>query len=176
MAVIRTKKYTVENDSSYKIEDLYSKAKENLVRTQPFDIESFVKKYGIKISREQMDYDISGYIQKRPTGYVIGINQYHNPRRQRFTIAHEFAHYLMHKEIIEQGTLKEDRILFRNNENNKIEREANTLASDILIPEERFKSFIKNGVRDVDQLANEFDVSVSAIRYKAYKLGYIKNY
>ena len=54
---------------------------------------------------------------------------------------------------------------------------ANEFASDILIPEKEFKNLIEEQhMRNIEDLANYFDVSLAAIRYKAYKLNYIKEY
>ena len=138
----------------------------------PLDIEKIIRDYRIEFSKEDMDYDISGYIEKRETKWVIGVNKYHSSQRQRFTLAHEFAHYHLHRHVL-QDQKHLDMALFRTNEINPIETEANEFAGELLIPNEKFKEYLNNGVTKIRDLADKFDVSISAIRYKAYKLGYL---
>ena len=173
MAVIKerpTESYTLERD------DVYKKAKELTIRTLPFDIESFIRKQGIIVHKEDMDNDISGYLEKRGNDWIIGVNKYHAPRRQRFTLAHEYAHFVIHKELIEREKKHFDTILFRGKENDAVETKANELAANILMPEGLFEQFVKDGVRNLSDLADKFNVSPAAIRYRAYKLGHIKEY
>ena len=138
----------------------------------PLDIEKIIKNHNIDICKEDMDYDISGYIEKRETKWIIGINKYHSRQRQRFTLAHEFAHYVLHRHTI-QNQKHQDMALFRTNEVNSIETEANEYAGELLIPDAKFKECLNNGVTKISDLADNFDVSISAIRYKAYRLGYL---
>ena len=49
----------------------------------------------------------------------------------------------------------------------------NDFASELLIPSTKFKKYIKDGITKIADLSDKFNVSVSAIRYKAYKLGYL---
>ena len=138
----------------------------------PLDIEKIIKDHKIEICKEDMDYDISGYIEKRETKWVIGVNKYHSLQRQRFTLAHEFAHYVLHRHrAITQR--HEDLSLFRTNEVDPIETEANDFAGELLIPKDQFKEYLRKGINKIGDLSNKFNVSVSAIRYKAYKLGYL---
>jgi Zn-dependent peptidase ImmA (M78 family) len=53
----------------------------------------------IKVSN--MKAGISGQIAKEGDQYVIRINRNEARERQRFTIAHELAHYLLHRNIID---------------------------------------------------------------------------
>ncbi len=138
----------------------------------PLDIEKIIKSRGIEICKEDMDYDISGYIEKRETKWIIGVNKYHSRQRQRFTLAHEFAHYILHRHKI-QNQKHEDMALFRANEVDSIEIEANNYAGELLIPNEKFKKYLDRGITKIGDLADKFDVSISAIRYKAYKMGYL---
>ena len=149
-------------------QDVLSKSKE---MNHPLDIEGLIKQYGIKVCKEDMEHDISGYIEKREMGWVIGINKYHSPQRQRFTLAHEFAHYILHRHRLTKK--HEDISLFRSNRFDLIEIEANDFAGELLIPEDKFRNFINEGKTRIKDLSNEFNVSISAIRYKAYRLGYL---
>ena len=138
----------------------------------PLDIEKVIKGYHIEICKEDMDYDISGYIEKRELKWIIGVNKYHSKQRQRFTLAHEFAHYVLHRHKI-QNQKHQDMALFRTNAVDPIEIEANNFAGELLIPDKHFKKYLDEGITKIGDLASKFDVSISAIRYKAYKLGYL---
>lgn len=180
MAVIkksRTESYTIPGgDEDKYLRNIYRMANEMTLKTLPLDIESFIKKQGIKIIWEDMDNDISGYIEKRGNDWIIGINKYHAPRRQRFTLAHEYAHFVFDKKLIEEERKHFDTILFRGKESNLMEQRANEFAANILMPQRLFEQFLEEGIRNLSDLADKFNVSPAAIRYRAYKLGYIKEY
>ena len=101
--------------------------------------------------------------------WVIGVNRLHNPKRQRFTIAHELGHYYMHKE---KNVDFEDTTFFRNNDSTSIEYSANEFAANLLMPEDRVKAAIKSGVKSIEKLSTIFNVSVAAIKYRVVALGY----
>ena len=171
MAIIYPKKasYSVLKVKGHpSTEEVFSKVKK---MEYPLDIKKLIKDYGIEILQEDMDHAISGYIERRQTGWVIGVNKYHSEQRQRFTLAHEFAHYILHSQKVEEK--HQDQVLFRTNEVNSIEVEANDFAGELLIPQEKFKQFISEGISKIGELSDRFNVSISAIRYKAYKLGYL---
>lgn len=115
--------------------------------------------------------DADAYIMKLADGrFRISINSRHHKNRQRFSMAHEYAHYQLHREHI--GTKPEgERILFRNAERNSIEHQANRLASEILMPEAEFIDFVSRESGDVRAIATIFDVSPEAVRVRASQLG-----
>ena len=135
-------RFSVESSIEPKPEKILSKCEK---MKYPLDIEFLIKEQSIEICKEEMDYAISGYIERRERGWIIGVNKYHSKQRKRVTLAHEFAHYILHREII--GGKHEDMALFRNNEINPMETEANNLASEILIPQKKFKDYVDNGVK-----------------------------
>ena len=137
----------------------------------PVDIKKLIKKFNINIIEEDMEYGMSGYIEKRADGWKIGINKYDSLTRQRFTLAHELGHYILHRDKI-IGEKHEDYILLRDNEYTPMEREANEFAAGLLMPEKQFRKCIQEGITKVKDLAEKFNVSVNAIKYRAYKLGY----
>ena len=172
MAIVYPKKtfYPHETTGTPEPEEVLLASKE---MTCPLDIEKLIKRYNIEICKEDMDYDISGYIEKRGAKWVVSVNKYHSERRQRFTLAHEFAHYVLHKYKFRER--HNDRALFRTREFNPVEKEANDFASELLIPQEKFRQYLREGIRNIADLSDKFNVSVSAIRYKAYKLGYLNH-
>ena len=162
MAII----YPRENKLSVSIEKLPQQP-----LSVPVNIERLIRELNINIVKEDMEYGMSGYIEKRADGWKIGINKYDSLARKRFTLAHELGHYILHRDRI-IDTRHEDYILLRDNEFTPIEREANEFAAELLMPEKHFREYIQKGITKFKDLADKFDVSVSAIKYRAYKLGY----
>ncbi len=168
-----TSLYLRDKDINIIINDLYKKVKNYSMQTIPFDIEKIIKIHGITIINDgEIDNDISGYIEKRVNNWIIGINKYHSPRRQRFTLAHEFAHYLFDKELLEKEGIHYDTILFRGTSNNEIEKRANEFAARIMMPENIFKGYINQGIKNIPKLADIFNVSLAAIKFRGYNLGF----
>ena len=173
MATIYPKEEYAFFENSYGILNPKRILEESRKQKYPLDIEAIIKSYAIVICKKDMDYDISGYIEKREKNWIIGVNKYHSKQRQRFTLAHEFAHYVLHSHHIISHQRHEDISLFRSNEFNTMDVEANNFAGELLIPTDKFKEYLRKGTTKIKDLSDIFNVSISAIRYKAYKLGYL---
>ena len=92
----------------------------------------------------------------------------HHRNRQRFTVAHELAHYLEHRpHIIGDGLTDDIGVLFRSNQSGvsfNMEREANRIAAEILMPEKLLEAAIESGdYKTKRQLADYFGVSEEAL-------------
>lgn len=115
--------------------------------------------------------DSSGRIVKNKekggeSGYAIYVNEKHPKNRQRFTIAHELAHFILHKDLIGDGIV--DNALYRSGLNSKVETEANRLAAEILMPLHLIVDAWDDAVDTVSDLAKKFHVSETAM---AIRLG-----
>lgn len=95
------------------------------------------------------------------SGYAIFINRSHSDTRNRFTLAHEVAHFLLHKKEIGDGIA--DDALYRSKLSNHLEVIANQTAANILMPWDLIQQKISEGLHTVEQLAEVFNVSVSAM-------------
>lgn len=104
--------------------------------------------------------DISGMIRKEGGKYLIYVNKRHNANRRRFTIAHEIAHYILHKDAIGDGII--DDALYRSGLTSKMESEANRLAADILMPWHLMAEDEISG-KSLQELAEKYDVSTAAM-------------
>ncbi|OKP66789.1 hypothetical protein BTE77_31435 [Ensifer adhaerens] len=98
----------------------------------------------------------------------IYVNKADHPNRQRFTIAHELGHWMLHKEAF-QADPEAYPVLPRFQhveESNAFEQEANAFASELLVPEHLLKE-----VRGapVSSLAYVFDVSRSMMEVRLKK-------
>ncbi len=106
--------------------------------------------------------NLSGLIKRESDGkFNIYVNRNHHVHRRRFTIAHEIAHFILHKDEIGDGVT--DDALYRSGLTSVIESQANSLASDILMPWDLMDIELRKGVADIATLANIFQVSKSSM-------------
>lgn len=129
----------------------------------PVRITAITEEYGIDVYNSTMSSNISGAIIKEGDKYVIYVNDKHHSNRQRFTIAHEIAHYILHKEKI--GDNLTDNAMYRSKLSNVFERQANILASEILMPVNFVMQFIEEN-KSVSEMASLFQVSEGAMRIR----------
>lgn len=99
----------------------------------PVDVRGLARALGVPIKAATLPPNISGEIRPDDDGgYVIRVSRHDSPGRQRFTVAHELAHYILHRHLIGNGIT--DDALYRSNQSDSVEAEANRLAADILMP------------------------------------------
>jgi len=138
----------------------------------PVKIGELANALGLKVVRAPLAPRISGLIQpsdEASAGFEIRVNKYELPERQRFTVAHEIAHYLLHRHDIGSGVV--DSIMYRSELTSRKETEANKLAADLVMPEKAVSAEIKRlgGKRDeemAEKLATIFRVSVPAMKVR----------
>jgi Zn-dependent peptidase ImmA (M78 family) len=122
---------------------------------------------GLRVVLASLPMNISGSIQPDPEGgFVIKVNRFESKERQRFTIAHEISHYLLHRDKINAGIV--DSVLYRSKLSSRTEAEANRLAADIIMPSHTvFKAMRENEWWSEDEkisdLAEMFQVSRQAM-------------
>lgn len=131
----------------------------------PIHVYRLARELGIQIlPSDCLPDNISGIIapdETDPGHYVISINAAHPNHRRRFTIAHELAHFILHRNLIGDG-ITDDR-LYRSRLSYKNEVEANELAMDILMPWQLLSPLLQNDRINVTELADLFDVSPSVM-------------
>ncbi len=149
------------------------------IRSAPIDVNGIASAVGLKIVYEDFTDDISGLLITRESTGVIGVHSKHALVRQRFTIAHEIGHFVMHhhSESGEHVHVDEGwKTTARNERSTKgidvDEIEANRFAASLLMPE----AFLRTRVAelhnkplselDVFKLAQEFKVSEQAMTLK----------
>lgn len=156
------------------VESILEVAKKNgYINDFEVDIEKIVLENGINLIKDDsMESSMSGSLSKdkKRNVWVIKVNAKHHKKRQRFTIAHEFAHYILHKD--DQGTFVDEEIYFRKDHSSAIEYNADRFASELLIPEELFKTAVNKGIKKISELSDLFNVSSAAISMRAEKLGF----
>ena len=113
---------------------------------------------------------VEGMLMPNPDGSgewgIIYNDTIRSPGRQNFTLAHELGHYLLHRQTNPNGLECTNRNMADWDEGrNKIEGEANTFASYLLMPLDDFREQIKGRVIDIDlmtDLADRYAVSLTA--------------
>lgn len=161
-----------EPDLLVGVDDVLKSAHEKGFYTgNSLNIEEVVKSFNdIQIVYEQMEANQSGSISNVNGKWVICINKNHNVKRQRFTLAHELGHYILHK-----GKNVEfvDTTFFRSDEMDSIEYSANEFAARLLMPEIVVRNLIDNEhIKNIGVLAEQFGVSSLAMKYRVLSLGY----
>jgi Zn-dependent peptidase ImmA (M78 family) len=150
----------------------------------PVEVANLAAAFGIEVylSADFTDNE-SGSIRMENGKYVIYVNAGHSPRRQRFTIAHEIGHYLKHRSFLQSGQEMVDSTKqhvppnqlnragqsHASQEERSRESEANELAGEILMPEEKFKE-VWSLYNTIQEVADFFKVSESAATIRGKKL------
>ena len=142
----------------------------NFTSEVPVKVGALAKALGLKVVLATLPMNISGLIQPDNGGFVVKVNRFESKERQRFTIAHEIAHYLIHRDRINSGIV--DSVLYRSKLSSRMEAEANRLAADIVMPTEAVISAMRKfgdtiADSDVAELALEFGVSKQAMKIRA---------
>lgn len=143
---------------------------EQFQRDAPVRLPNLARELGVPVKSATLAPGISGEIRPNDgNGFVIRVNRHDAHVRQRFTVAHELAHFLLHSENIGDGI--EDDILYRSTLSDRREQEANRLAADILMPDQlvqnEYNAARENGIEDIVlHLAGRFGVSEAAMRIK----------
>jgi Zn-dependent peptidase ImmA (M78 family) len=113
--------------------------------------------------------------------YAILVNENKHVNRRHFTIAHELGHYFLHKEEIQKelfvdgdNVLEGGAMLFRKDDQpaTQFEIEANNFAASLIMPEGLVKR-AWGKLKDVDDCARVFSVSVEAMSIRLSRLGLI---
>ncbi|MFN7599017.1 MAG: ImmA/IrrE family metallo-endopeptidase [Cereibacter sp.] len=138
----------------------------------PVKLGAIADRLGVKVLLSTLPRGTSGQIGKENGNFVIRINRHEAKHRQRFTLAHELAHYLLHRERIEaDGEWSENVLLRAPNQPIQIEYEANRLASDLVIPSHLLAQATADYTGPmtsevIEDLARRFGVSTAAMEIK----------
>ncbi|MFD0388681.1 ImmA/IrrE family metallo-endopeptidase [Tistrella bauzanensis] len=136
----------------------------------PVPVVALARRLGLKVYDEETNAAISGRLVRDtarggPSGYAVYVNGAHHRNRKRFTLAHEIAHFLLHRHLLEAGIVEDD-ALYRSHLSNAIESEANRMAAEILMPWHLIDQAIDQGITAPADLASLFQVSETAMRIR----------
>jgi Zn-dependent peptidase ImmA (M78 family) len=138
----------------------------------PIDVEAIAAAFGLRVDYQFFEDSLSGMFVREHN--IIAVNKRHARVRQRFTIAHELGHALLHAK---QASLFVDDVqaLRRDGSHSLEEVEANRFAAELLMPEESVRQLVKQRYDLYDeafmnQLARLFDVSSQAFSTRLVSL------
>lgn len=157
-------------DEKFTAAQLLDLAKRSGIESSPLDVQKLLSLLGITLISAPMKDEVSGMLSLSENGkdWVVKVNALHHPNRQRFTIAHEIAHFSRHRSQQEKF---EDMNFFRNGDSNPMEVEANRFASELLMPEQTFRDKVRIFSGSIEAIAQFFKVSTLAVRVRAKILG-----
>jgi Zn-dependent peptidase ImmA (M78 family) len=152
--------------------------KEHGVASAPVPVERIARQLGVRVQYAPLDSDLSGMAHIRAGVVIVGVNSLHAPNRQRFTLAHELGHVVLHRAILEDN-VHVDRVLLRDRDSSaglyREEIEANAFASELLMPAEFLEAMlggrqvILDDDEEISTLAKKFRVSESAMRFRFFR-------
>lgn len=154
---------------SHRIEDKDLQILRTFTAETPVKVGALADALGLRVVIATLPMNISGLIQPDGDRFVVKINRFESKERQRFTIAHEIAHYLIHRDRINSGIV--DSVLYRSTLSSRMEAEANRLAADIVMPSQAVTAAMtKHGENisenSISELAEEFGVSKQAMKIR----------
>ena len=155
---------------------------EHRVTSPPVPVEEIARLLGAHVTYAPFEGDLSGMVYREKSRVVIGVNSLHHSNRQRFTIAHEIGHMLLHpgKEIHIDRTFY---VNLRDDLSTKAvdpqEIQANQFAAELLMPENLLLADLAGRVIDFEsdeslrKLALRYRVSPQALTLRLTNLGFV---
>lgn len=157
--------------------------KKHRVTKPPVPVERIAKAEGAQVAFEPFEGELSGMLYRDPNGAnVIAVNSLNSKTRQRFTIAHELGHLLLH-----ESALQVDRpisVRFRDGRSglavDQDEIDANQFAAALLMPREWVLTDADRLLSQqptisdealVEALAERYSVSRQAMEFRLAHLG-----
>ena len=147
----------------------------------PVPVDLIAEKLGARIRFSPFDgnSELAGMLVRRGEETVIGVNSLHHVNRQRFTIAHECGHLLLHigKEVhIDRSFRINRRDGVSSQAIDPEEIEANRFAAELLMPYDMIMKDLLQYEVDIEdevelkQLSDKYQVSVQALTHRIANL------
>ena len=134
------------------------------------DLEAICHYFGAQIQRQPLS-GCEGRLIGFKNKAIITVNSNSSLSRQNFTAAHELGHWLNDKGKVSHQCTEE--VLLKAWSGDNIETIANKFAAKLLMPENILRARIKKlafRIKDVQELANDFSVSLTAMAIRVLKL------
>lgn len=148
----------------------------------PVPVERLARQIGAQIKTEPFEGQLSGLLFRQQGRTVVGVNALHPKTRQRFTIAHELGHLLLHDRE-EMHVDRDYRVYLRDARASYAtdlnEMESNSFAAELLMPAKFLAEDLRNQALDFEdddqlrRLAERYKVSLQAMMFRLANLGYI---
>jgi len=149
------------------------------VTEPPVPVEQIARLLGARVMLSDFNNEISGILVRNEDQSVIGVAKEQSKTRQRFTIAHEIGHLVLHEgESVHID--REFRVKLRSRQSSMAvdvdEIEANAFAAALLMPETLLRHDVRNldidfdDASQVDALAKRYNVSGQAMTFRLLNL------
>ena len=156
------------------------------VNSLPIPVEEVAKKAGINVFPFDLGTDVSGVLNITNGVANIGYNPLESKVRQRYTLAHELGHFVLHyaknKVFVDNENYFQFK-MFRSGKldlnpiDTKYEQEANAFAAALLMPQlllqkqvQAYNGFDLSDSSMIIELAKKFEVSIQAMSYRIINL------
>ncbi|MGY4353594.1 Zn-dependent peptidase ImmA (M78 family) [Bradyrhizobium sp. i1.3.1] len=148
------------------------------LKAPPVPVEKLARALGVRVEYSPFDDELSGMAFLREGTPIIGVNSNHHPNRQRFTIAHELGHIVLHRPHLETAVMidKSRNFIPRDPTSaqgtDPLEIQANAFASELLLPAKLIRQALAERPGDLNDddyliaLAKRFRVSLTAFQYR----------
>jgi len=136
----------------------------------PVDVVSIAQEIGIRVwEKKSLPEGVSGQIWEDPvnggpSGFSIGVRTTEPLERKRFTVAHELAHYILHRSRLDGGLFED--VMYRGGLSSREETQANQMAADILMPFPLINKLVDQGETTIEKLAKRLQVSLPALKIR----------
>lgn len=167
----------------FKIQKLVSELLDEFeVAEPPVPVRKIARGRGARMFLEGQEGDLSGFLFRRGKEIIIGVNTHQAHVRQRFTIAHELGHLLLHDlgELhVDNGFMVRLRSGVSSLGLDEDEMEANRFAAELLMPTRLLKEDLEGTELDLTDdetfrsLAKRYGVSAQALAIRLTGLGYL---
>lgn len=144
------------------------------IRKAPVPVDQIAGLLGATVKYSPFDGELAGVLVRGEGRVVIGVNASHHTNRQRFTIAHECGHLLLHEG--ETYVDKSFRVNLRDDVSSMAidpeEIEANRFAAELLMPYRMLVEDLQHHEIDfenevvITSLAKKYGVSVQAMTHR----------
>ncbi|MDR2008538.1 MAG: ImmA/IrrE family metallo-endopeptidase [Alphaproteobacteria bacterium] len=166
---------SIETVLSKKDKTIYYIYKQMYAEQNPIDIERFCWDIDLEVEYTDLVDTQSGYIDNN----VIYVNRSHPKTRQRFTIAHELGHFILHP--ANERMDRKQVYSYIDKTQWKKEREANAFAAMLLMPKARILELYNENKEKIladeynftKRLKDEFNVSIETLSYRLRNLGLV---
>lgn len=156
----------------------------------PVPVDLVAHRHGLTLVESELGEGVSGVLVVEAKSGTIGYNAEHPVVRQRFSIAHELGHYVLHRGLEDARSLFIDTtkyvaVFLRNEASASGEKaqeiQANMFAAALLMPERLLRAEIQSSEYDLldeeqlcNGLADKFQVSVQAMSIRLGTLGILE--
>jgi Zn-dependent peptidase ImmA (M78 family) len=143
----------------------------------PVPVDMLAEALGAQVRYSPHDGELAGMLMRGNDQIVIGVNSLHHINRQRFTIAHEIGHLLLHKRDvhIDRSFRVHRRDAISSMAIDPDEIEANRFAAELLMPFDMITSDLVELIdvedeTEIRRLAEKYQVSVQAMTHRVTNL------